>query len=139
MLMEIILGFLFRMSPRRLNGKNKFMKIDELRNIIKKHGNLIRRVDIIYCIGVYKLLEHIEDVPGVVSLLRGFYRRTAGKYRKYRSLSDDHPDIMEFILNNTVVFGADDVWTNAVDNHYTYFYQGPGHDLTAITSLNRGG
>jgi hypothetical protein len=117
MLMEIILGFLFRMSPRRLNGKNKFMKIDELRNIIKKHGNLIRRVDIIYCIGVYKLLEHIEDVPGFVSLLRDFYRRTG-------SLMDDHPDIIEFILNNTIFFGADDGWTNAADDYHTYFYRG---------------
>ena len=106
--------------------KENFMEIDELRHIIKKHGTYSGRPTDYkwHNINGCKLLEHIEDVPGFVSLLRGFYRRTAGKYRKYRSLSDDHPDIMEFILNNTVVFGADDVWTNAVDNHYTYFYRG---------------
>jgi hypothetical protein len=92
------------------------MKIDELQCIIKKHGNDLLNKSY-YCIGGYKLLEHIEDVPGFVSLLRDFYRRTG-------SLMDDHPDIIEFILNNTIFFGADDGWTNAADDYHTYFYRG---------------
>jgi hypothetical protein len=83
--------------------KENFMEIDELRHIIKKHGTYSGRPTDYkwHNINGCKLLEHIEDVPGFVPLLR--------KFRKYNgtanSLTDYYPDVIKWILDGDVIFG----------------------------------
>jgi hypothetical protein len=94
---------------------DQFMGIDELRNIIKKHGiTFTTRSTITGC----KLLEHIEDVPRFVLLLRKFYKLNNLAYDTLttvnnRNFVDDHPDVIKFILNSNVIFGMNGKWVYA--------------------------
>ena len=82
------------------------MNVRELQDIIKKYG------DRNYDISGRKLLEHIEDVDGFVSLLSRFHMVT--------NFAGDYPNIIEFILNNDTTFVVVDfsVYVHVDDLYY---------------------
>jgi hypothetical protein len=96
------------------------MTIGELRGIIVGHG--VR--DGVLGEGVLggcELLEHIVDVGGFVSLLRGFFRD--GKV----SFVDDYSDPVGFILGGGVRFGVipNGVWiTYVIVGRAAYYFDG---------------
>jgi hypothetical protein len=113
------------------------MTINELRGIIMEHGHEWQ------WIGGCRLLEHIVDVEGFVSLLREFKNKSIKfqlESKKFVdvvgvSFVDDNPDPIGTILNGGVVFGVDNdtsvyIGAKSVDyigfntKHYFYRWRG---------------
>jgi hypothetical protein len=89
------------------------MNVRELQDIIKKYG------DRNYDISGRKLLEHIEDVDGFVSLLSRFTRWSIVRHM-VTNFAGDYPNIIEFILNNDTTFVVVDfsVYVHVDDLYY---------------------
>ena len=78
------------------------MMIDDLNELVMKFG--VWNPNGYYYVKGCRLLEHIVDVPGFVSLLRGFKRRDHG-HKTYVGFVDDFSDPVRHILGGSVVFG----------------------------------
>jgi len=83
------------------------MTMNELQDIIREHGtirlprNVCNRFDINGC----DLLEHIDDVPGFVSLLGCLQRWDITRYA-VATFVGDYPDTIESILGGDIIFIA---------------------------------
>ena len=91
------------------------MTIKDLRSIIRKYdapeGGW-------YYVKGCKLLEHIEDVPGFISLLRGFKARAMS-----RCFNDMYSDPIGVIIHGDFIFGIsihDVVVVHDRLNHLSY-------------------
>jgi hypothetical protein len=79
------------------------MNTKELYYLIKRHGITCSNG---YVIGGRRLLEHITDVPGFVSLLGGYQARVLYS-RNHKWFIAKYPKPINTILNDNITFYAD--------------------------------
>jgi hypothetical protein len=96
------------------------MTISGLRGIIRERGS---HDGMWYSIGGCELLEHIVDVGGFVSLLRGFKRRDHS-HKTYISFVNDFSDPVRYILGGSVVFDFNKFNIRITAFHGTHYWLG---------------
>jgi hypothetical protein len=108
---------LYSLIKRHATNAGK-MNTKELYYLIKRHGITCSNG---YVIGGRRLLEHITDVPGFVSLLGGYQARVLYS-RNHKWFIAKYPKPINTILNDDITFYADTklgIWNDGSEEYYS--------------------